>query len=215
MAAKRKAPDYEKTVKKRDGLRIVDHSQKFKSMPWQETTTTPTSVSTRFNFVPGSRRMIEYGVGKTIFRSTLIDSHPNGNDEPSAQLFWHSRGTPIELIRLALSIRPSDKPWEYVDYTGWPDDVKFKNLTEKIVTEQEATGDRTFQRINTDDMSVVAYAPNAEKGLRLPQIDIRHSLGVIGVSPVVEKLLSLTMHSALEPHLKTIIAMEPEVFPAR
>ena len=212
MAKKTTAPWYKTVITRLDGLTIVDHSAKFESIPWQETKSTPNSVSATFNYQPGSRRLVEYKAGKACLSTEIVDAHDQGNDRSSAELVWDSRITPIELPKIALGILPSDQAWEYVDFTKFPDKVRFAKLTQRLARKLETTGDPVLQRLNADDISVLALDVNGQNELSKPEIVIIHTLGATSVQPLVEQFMEQTVHPDLQPHLETIMTMELEIF---
>lgn len=209
-----KKRDYPVTTEIVNGLVITDHSAKFNQVPWSEKSNAERSSSVRINYLPGSRRLMQYSVGKISLYTEIVDGHPNGNAASSSEVKWDARTLPKVLPRIALGVHLEDEAWEYVHYSkNWPDGkTRFPKLTSRVAKRVESKGDARFQRVNASDMSICAQDLYGKKDATKPEVFTIHTLGLVGVGAVLEQFMELTAHELLLPHIQTIVSREPEIF---
>ncbi len=218
------AIEYPVTVEKVDGLTIIDHSKLFETLEDSsvKVDNKKGKINARFMYMAGSRRRVEYRVGKASLLALIVDENERGNSSSSFELVWRSRVSPLEFLKVALEHPPKgkdgqqDEHWEYVDFPrNWEyGDVRFTKLTPRVAQRVLRDSDPKLQRVNAEDMSFLAQDLNGKEGKSRPEIVVVAGLGNIAAAAMSEVIFEATVDHRLQPYFDVIKDRESEIFVA-
>lgn len=215
--------EYPVTIERLGDLKIVDHSALFQLVEpiKRKLDQAESSVSATFNYQPGSRRRVEYSVGKVSLLASVTDTNSQGNSEPDFEILWDARYRPLQYLDVALRTI-AKVPGHRCEVVDWPRNsnegfgsIDFIPLNRSSVTRLQRDGDPTLQRINGDNFSVLAQDVNGKRGNDKPEIFVIGGLGDTAVTRAVDVTLCSTVHPDMLQYLDVIRSREPEIWISR